>query len=144
MWWWVQSCSFPPSQKIPPKGLCLPRWIAGLQHQKKWQSQGSLPIRTVLPKSCNCINYFDFCFWSSGNHTGLLLSDATFCWKDLAAAAGIDVVEPQIQQGWHRGCGNGMIIGNIGMVLVAVLSSLKPTPKLEERFLLNKYVLVFK
>lgn len=49
----------------------------------------------------------------------------------MAAAAGIDMVEPQIQQGWHRGCGNGMIVGNVGMVLVSVLASLKPTAKLE-------------
>ena len=41
-------------------------------------------------------------------------------------------------QSWHRGCGNGMIIGNVGMVVLSVLASVRPTAAWKARDLNKK------
>ncbi|CAK9086423.1 unnamed protein product [Durusdinium trenchii] len=51
--------------------------------------------------------------------------------KDMAAAAGVGLVELDNTSQWHRGCGNGMIVGNVGMVVLSVLSSISPKEDLQ-------------
>ena len=49
----------------------------------------------------------------------------------MAAAAGVGLVELDNTSQWHRGCGNGMIVGNVGMVVLSVLSSISPKEDLQ-------------
>ena len=51
--------------------------------------------------------------------------------QDLAAAAGVPLVPVGASDGWHRGCGNGMVVANCGMALLAILASLVPKPELQ-------------
>ena len=47
----------------------------------------------------------------------------------MALAAGVSVMEIHPYQGWHRGCGNGMVVGNVGMAVLSALACLMPRDK---------------
>ncbi|CAK9060774.1 unnamed protein product, partial [Durusdinium trenchii] len=52
--------------------------------------------------------------------------------KELGEAALVPVVPVDSTGLWHRGVGNGMIVGNVGMIALSVLVSLKPKPLMED------------
>ena len=55
--------------------------------------------------------------------------------QDLAEAAGVPVLELHPYQGWHRACGNGMVVGNVGMVVLATVAVLVPRPVVFDPYL---------
>lgn len=51
--------------------------------------------------------------------------------QDLAKAAQVPAVKIWPEDGWHRAAGNSMCVGNVGMVLAAVMVALKPKALLQ-------------
>lgn len=46
--------------------------------------------------------------------------------QDFALACGIPLVDAQACEGWHSASGNGMIVPNVGMAVLAFVSCLEP------------------
>lgn len=67
--------------------------------------------------------------------------------QELAKACGVPLVKIDPQDGWHKACGDSMCVGNVGMVLAAVMISLKPKLPLQARFyfthvyILHRYII---
>lgn len=51
--------------------------------------------------------------------------------QDMAKASGVPVVVVEPKEGWHRACGNGMIVPNVGMAMISVLACVSPKPKFQ-------------
>lgn len=48
--------------------------------------------------------------------------------QEFADVSGTRIADVSPEDGWHTAVGNGMLVANVGMVVLSVLASLKPKP----------------
>lgn len=48
--------------------------------------------------------------------------------QEFADISGTRIADVSADEGWHSAVGNGMLVANVGMVVLSVLASLKPKP----------------
>lgn len=66
----------------------------------------------------------------------------------MAKAAGIPRVVSEMGDGWHKAVGNGMVVPNVGMVLLATFASISPRQKFQasKNYIdtkIYKYLIIF-